>query len=97
MFHSVTQFSETGEQLESYDTTSAAAKDTGFTMTQIRDHYSGKRKYCFWYSHIYKNDIVLYDGTVIKPKNLIMSNYELDVVIDIQKRMKELGYKLVKE
>lgn len=96
-FHAVTQYSEDGKKLGTYDTTSEASKATGELISSIRDQYSGKRKYCFWYSHIYKNDIVLRDGTVIKVPCYTLSNYEIGVIGEMGRMMDEMGLKIVKK
>ena len=94
MYHSVTQYSETGEKLKTYNTTSDAVKDTGVSMSSIRTQYNGTRKYCFWYSHIFKNDIILTDGTVIKPKPSY-SHYEIEGAAYLMKKLDALGFKIV--
>ena len=94
MYHSVTQYSETGKKLKTYNTTSDAVKDTSQTMSQIRTQYNGTRKYCFWYSHIFKNDIILRNGTIIKPE-ASYSHYEFADAASILNQLDNMGFKIV--
>jgi hypothetical protein len=66
MFHTVTEYSREGEELKTYETIADAIKETGESRSSILSQINGERKYCFWFSHIYYNDIVLLDGRVIK-------------------------------
>lgn len=77
--HSVTQFSEEGLQLKTYDTLTDAERQTGELKSSIRSQVNGERKYSFWHSHILRNDIVLRNGTIIKIEKLILSKLEIEM------------------
>ena len=66
MFHTVTQYSEEGARLGTYEAMNDAVKETGENRSGMLAQIDGKRKYCLWYSHIYHNDITLRNGKVIK-------------------------------
>jgi hypothetical protein len=65
MFHTVTEFSPEGEELETYLCISDASKARGVHRSTILAHINGKRKVCLWRSEIYNNDIILPNGEVI--------------------------------